>query len=473
MALIFIERYFSDQLKANLNNVAGAHISDLCRTSGKVNPNSALRFPLQLALLISPLCLLLPLNLEKRSFNRGALIQWSIYLGAHKPDVLQQTEKRIWKAILDIVNQPSDYVAILKVLASTFPPTYIEELRNQSENVTGWFNIQSEVHSSAGSNAVQNSQECNTDDQASSSQQSESSRSQVTPISPPLDSAITHASQSKTFSLSASPLESQTNDAPDINEEANDNEEANRDVEMIDRDDRVDGDGGNGKNRVDNDKEMGEDGVSSAGEKGQVDGDGGNGGGRADNDEEMGEDGVRGVGGVGEKGQVDGDEGNGVNRAGNEEGVNKDGARDNEADPDARMDVDEVEALPRPSQPSRTKSSQLTNPSKTSSNNLVKVGRQQTKSMTSPTSPVKVQKKKRPPPAEQATSSSQVRNFPSPSGPIDSETRVNAAKIMRVLIVSKYSMLFIFNLFSMSSRKGEKRLRSKTVMQRRFIWVNP
>lgn len=395
-----------------------------------------------------------------------------MYLGAHKPDVLQQTEKRIWKAILDIVNQPSDYVAILKVLASTFPPTYIEELQNQSENVTGWFNIQSEVHSSAGSNAVQNSQERNTDDQASSSQQSESSRSQVTPISPPLDNAITHPSQSKTFSLSASPLESQTNDAPDINEEANDNEEANRDVEMTDRDDRVDGDGGNRKSRVDNDEEMGEDGVSSAGGKGQVDGDGGNGGGRADNDEEMGEDGVR---GVGEKGQVDVDEGNGENRAGNEEEVNKDGARDNDADPDARMDVDEVEveALPRPIRPNRTKSSQLTNPSKTSPNTLVKVGRQQTKSTTPPTPPVKVQKKKRPPPAEQATSSLQVRNFPSPSGPIDSETRVNAAKIMRVLIVSKYSTLFIFNLFSMSSRKGEKRLRSKTVMQRRFIWVNP
>ena len=394
-------------------------------------------------------------------------MQWSIHLGAHKPEVLQQTEKRIWKAILDIVNQPGNYLAILKDLASTFPPTYIEELRNQSENATGWFSIQSEVHSNDGSNTVQKYQEHNSDDQASSSQQSESSRSQVTLISMPLEDPIIHAAQA----LSASPLESQTNDEADSNGEANDNEETNRDVGMIDRDDQVNGDGEIVENRTDNDEEMWENEVRGAGGKGQVDGDGGNEENMADNDIEMGEDGV---GSAGEKGQVDGDGGNGENRADNDKEMGEDGVRDNGADPDARMDAKEDEALPQSSRPRRKKSSQLINPSRTSSNALVKVGRQQIKSKTSSTSPVKAQKKKCPPPAEQATSSSsQVRYFPSPSGLIDSEMKVNDAKIMRMLIVRNCSTLFIFNLFSMTSRKGEKKLHSKTAMQRRFIWVNP
>jgi hypothetical protein len=128
-------------VKANLAGPAVTYISNLCKPSKNVNPNSALRFPLQIALLISPLCLLLPLNLEKRSFNRGALMQLSISLGARKPEVLQQTEKRIWKAILDIVNQPGDYLAIMKDLASQFPSSYIEELEKKSDSATGWFNI--------------------------------------------------------------------------------------------------------------------------------------------------------------------------------------------------------------------------------------------------------------------------------------------------------------------------------------------
>ena len=52
MHSIFCKRYFSDQLKANLSDIAGRYISSLCNTSSK--PNS-LQFPLQLALLISPL----------------------------------------------------------------------------------------------------------------------------------------------------------------------------------------------------------------------------------------------------------------------------------------------------------------------------------------------------------------------------------------------------------------------------------
>ena len=70
------------------------------------------------------------------------MMQWSIRLGAQKPEDLQKTEKRIWKAILDIVNQPSNYLSILKDLASAFPSTYIQELERQSESVIDWFNTE-------------------------------------------------------------------------------------------------------------------------------------------------------------------------------------------------------------------------------------------------------------------------------------------------------------------------------------------
>ena len=68
-------------------------------------------------------------------------MQWSIRLGALKPAVLRQTEKTIWKAVLDIVNRPGDYMAILKRLASAFPSAYIRELEGRLETVPGWFNI--------------------------------------------------------------------------------------------------------------------------------------------------------------------------------------------------------------------------------------------------------------------------------------------------------------------------------------------
>ena len=161
MVLILVtKRNFSEQLKASLPDVAAAYISKLCSASGKVNPNSALRFPLQLALLISPICLLLPLNLDRRNFSRNALMQWSTRLGVCKPDALQQTEKRIWRAILDIVMKPAEHLTIVKDLASDFSMTYIQELQENSEAMPCWFNInlrQSEDHTSSGSNITESS----------------------------------------------------------------------------------------------------------------------------------------------------------------------------------------------------------------------------------------------------------------------------------------------------------------------------
>jgi hypothetical protein len=68
-------------------------------------------------------------------------MQWSISLGANKPEVLQKTERTIWKAILNIVNQPGDYLSIMNDLSLEFNLSYVLELEKHPETMAGWFNI--------------------------------------------------------------------------------------------------------------------------------------------------------------------------------------------------------------------------------------------------------------------------------------------------------------------------------------------
>jgi hypothetical protein len=68
-------------------------------------------------------------------------MQWSISLGANKPEVLQKAERTIWKAILNIVNQPGDYLSIMKDLSLEFNSSYLLELENDPETMAGWFII--------------------------------------------------------------------------------------------------------------------------------------------------------------------------------------------------------------------------------------------------------------------------------------------------------------------------------------------
>ena len=87
-------------------------------------------------------------------------MQWSIRLKTHKPKVLQKTEKRIWKVILDIVNQPSNFLTILNDLTSAFPSSYTQELLNQSDTMAAWFNVDSQ-HSKIPASAESDSQKAN------------------------------------------------------------------------------------------------------------------------------------------------------------------------------------------------------------------------------------------------------------------------------------------------------------------------
>ena len=230
-------------------------------------------------------------------------MQWSIRLGAHKPEVLQQIEKRIWKAILNIVNQPGDYLAILKELAFAFPSAYIQELQTQSETASDWFSIDLQQSQA---NTVQNSQECNTKDQASSAQQSGTAHSPVFSIPKPLEDPIIRVAQARTSSSSALPFESRTNEVTNSNEDAGgvldwqkDQAKDLKDNQGIEKS-KVNGDG---EDKVGDDEENDDDRVEDAGGKGQIDGGGKD---KAGDDEEMHDDRVEDAGRKDGKGQVDG-----------------------------------------------------------------------------------------------------------------------------------------------------------------------
>jgi hypothetical protein len=65
-----------------------------------------LRAPLQLALLISPIYLLFPLPLYKRSFNRQLMLSIGEALGNRKPALIVEVEKAIWRVVFALVEGP-------------------------------------------------------------------------------------------------------------------------------------------------------------------------------------------------------------------------------------------------------------------------------------------------------------------------------------------------------------------------------
>ena len=72
--------------------------------------------------------------------RRATLLQLSICFCVLK-QILQQTVKMIWKAVLDIINRPGEYLTIMKGLASAFSLVRIQELDTYPEIMSGWFNI--------------------------------------------------------------------------------------------------------------------------------------------------------------------------------------------------------------------------------------------------------------------------------------------------------------------------------------------
>jgi hypothetical protein len=112
--------------------------------SGNKDGLTYLRAPLHLSLLISPLYLLIPSQLHKKSFNRQLVLATSEALGNQKPDALVAVEKAIWKVVFALADGRLNPTQLLKELAQELPWDGITKL---SQEESGCF-VLSKCHTS-------------------------------------------------------------------------------------------------------------------------------------------------------------------------------------------------------------------------------------------------------------------------------------------------------------------------------------
>jgi hypothetical protein len=99
---------------------------------------SYLRAPLHLALLISPIYLLLPAQHFKKSYNWSTMLAISSCLGNSKPRLIFDVEIVIWKVLCSLVTGMGDPFDILHQLSDNLPWDHIQAA---SSTDSEWFNL--------------------------------------------------------------------------------------------------------------------------------------------------------------------------------------------------------------------------------------------------------------------------------------------------------------------------------------------
>jgi hypothetical protein len=98
---------------------------------------SAMRAPLQLSLLISPIYLLLPFQIAKKSFNRQHVINTCASLGNQKPQLLLDVERSVWNTLFSLASGKFEPLQLLLCLSKNLP----WELINHAGNERSWFKL--------------------------------------------------------------------------------------------------------------------------------------------------------------------------------------------------------------------------------------------------------------------------------------------------------------------------------------------
>jgi len=101
---------------------------------------SRLRAPLQLSLLISPLYLLCPFQLIKKTYNRQAMLSINRLLGNGKTELIIEVEKAIWNVLFSLAEGSLDSVQLLHHLCEQLPWDKITTATN-SDHERHWFNL--------------------------------------------------------------------------------------------------------------------------------------------------------------------------------------------------------------------------------------------------------------------------------------------------------------------------------------------
>ncbi|KAJ3502883.1 hypothetical protein NLJ89_g8689 [Agrocybe chaxingu] len=99
-------------------SVSGGELSQEARTFLKpfIKTPHRLRLPLHLALLISPIYLLVFAQLHKKDWDRWKLVLSSLLLGNQKPRLLTSSELALWRAILAVAHGKNTILALLDEL---------------------------------------------------------------------------------------------------------------------------------------------------------------------------------------------------------------------------------------------------------------------------------------------------------------------------------------------------------------------
>lgn len=99
----------------------------------------AFRNSFHLSVIISPLYLLAPSHLFKKSFNRRTIIDFAARLGPHKPPTIEAIEKLIWDSLFKLSNGNVEVGDVLRELAASISPLDLDKGR-YSEDET-WFRV--------------------------------------------------------------------------------------------------------------------------------------------------------------------------------------------------------------------------------------------------------------------------------------------------------------------------------------------
>ena len=113
-------------------------LDDLSEAIQSQDSMSYLRAPLHLALLISPIFLLMPIQLFKKSYNWNTMLAISSCLGNSKPQLLVDIEMTIWKALCSLASGLVDPFDVLHQLSNDLPWDHIQ---GTSSTDAGWFNL--------------------------------------------------------------------------------------------------------------------------------------------------------------------------------------------------------------------------------------------------------------------------------------------------------------------------------------------
>jgi len=106
------------------------------KTLAAITPSVKLRIPLQLAMLVSPVYLLMNTQLHKTDIDKHMLLCLAKAYGNRKPPLLLQVEKIIFSCLLKLARGEFTVVQALHFIVKDVP---WDDITSASENDRAWF----------------------------------------------------------------------------------------------------------------------------------------------------------------------------------------------------------------------------------------------------------------------------------------------------------------------------------------------